>query len=273
MFQIRTPFITTVAATFLVVGFLGSTLLAPQARAQLQQPGGITPQPEIPEGRPGIPGPDLSGDLSVGKPEVDAGYDGRLQSLDEQFQQIVQGAEEMIQQETKENPSLEEAMFAYAEGMKEVFQRALDDAKKAAESEGMSGNEANLQAFEKIAQQHEERLQQLAERAQSRGIDLGGGIQGLNSGTRQLASPDRNDNNESFLSALSGLFISNAEARVARECVAPCWSQNWRQCMNCVVRVGPEATSAWNEFVRCWRESSWFWHRVGCLRDLVFTLA
>lgn len=284
------PYLRSVAvASFIGMGaILLESTVAQDALAQVDQPA----QTQLPSTEPMNPEPELStdegpmqGDSIGGAAQVqpapspfwssetlDAGYERTLQSLDGQFQQIADQTDAMIQEGSNENPALEERMYSYAETMNEAFQQALEDAKLAADTEGKEGNGANLGAFEKLAQGHAAQLQQLGERAGAIAINSEDNLHGPTGGPRNPAE-DWSDKQDSVLSALSGLFISQAEARVAAQCVAPCASQNWGACMSCVVSAGPEAVRAWNEFVSCWREAAGFWGRFSCLRDLIITFA
>lgn len=69
------------------------------------------------------------------------------------------------------------------------------------------------------------------------------------------------------------LLVSRAEARIIFSCIGPCVARDWGKCSACVGGSIPDAVKAIDNFKACWKRSTWFFPRLGCIFTLIGVLA
>lgn len=77
------------------------------------------------------------------------------------------------------------------------------------------------------------------------------------------------------LQSISEIIVPPAYAAVAVGCIPLVRSKNWKAAVNCIVNAGQQATSIYNNFVRCWDSASgWLkWlKQARCLATLIVRL-
>lgn len=78
------------------------------------------------------------------------------------------------------------------------------------------------------------------------------------------------------LQSISEIIVPPAYAAVAVGCIPLVRSKNWQAAVNCIVNAGQQATSIYNDFVRCWNSArGWLkWlKQASCLAQFIARLA
>lgn len=156
---------------------------------------------------------------------------------------------------TRELTAIDSQLFRYAESMRKAFEKAAADAQAAANSQGKSGNTANLLRFETVAPEHQRKVTAIAERR----LAVEQAIEDKRiEHTSDLLGPGR-EYWRDMMYALQGPWsfelIPEAHGAVAAPCVPSCAAKNWTLCGLCVAQGIPAAVDAWNSFRSCWNNA------------------
>lgn len=136
----------------------------------------------------------------------------------------------------------QEVLAAYADTMHQATDAALNSAALAARTKGAQGSVQSLQAFEKVAKDHEVRTAALQRRLAAISEKMNGGsIKTVGFGPELRAIVDR----------LNTPIVAPAEAALAIPALSPCGAQLWAACIVAIAAAVGPAKTAWNQYQSC----------------------